>query len=660
MNLIQKRVKMFDTRFNNGYQNTVMPLNTDTYLNQMPQNSYGQNPYAQGNVLSNMMGNNAPYPTPPSQSFPAANMQNPNTVSYADGGTVKKKKNKAENSPYPMLAEMIRKQGKGEDTVLAHINPLEAMILKDLGGSGTINPKTGLPQFEGAFDWLPRIITHPIKTITKAFKKPAHTAKRFIGNTVAPVAGTVLGNMIAPGIGGIIGGGLGGGAGSSALGKGFGSGALSGALTGALLPTVSGLVGTGANALGATSAGHALTKYGNINAILPSLGLDNMFGSGTGGGLVAGSAVGNSGAVGGGASAPQSGVSAGDGDESFTDKLLGNTKDFLTKPKNLLTLGVVGSQFMNRPKEKKEKTPEQQADEAKRLERALRLSPADRAGMEANLLAEEQMRRRIARQKFLPEERLGHIEPMYRKSNTPEEHKKHGKWLSYYNNPEFSGEPIPYKKGGNVDIMERLKNDPTLIIELEKRLEGALKQPTRPEIIARGQKLTTDIIEKNKNQHKGLLDEKSLNRDLANLTKTLGLTEGEVYALERYTENIFKDNQFTDGPGYFYSKAHGNPITMKMGGSPNHREYFEEEMQYPSGLGRYIAGDTNGQDDKIQALLSDGEYVIPADVVAHLGDGNNTAGAKKLDMGLKKIRKHKGGIINKLPPKAKSLASYLK
>ena len=171
MNLIHKRVKMFDTRFNNGYQNTVMPLNTnadpyaDPYFNQMPQNPYGQNPYAQGNVLSNMMSNSAPYPAPPSQSVSAVNRQNPNTVSYADGGAVKKKKNKAENSPYPMLAEMIRKQGKGEDTILAHINPLEAMILKDMGGSGTINPKTGLPQFGGPFDFLKKVVTFIPKTI---------------------------------------------------------------------------------------------------------------------------------------------------------------------------------------------------------------------------------------------------------------------------------------------------------------------------------------------------------------------------------------------------------------------------------------------------------------------------------------------------------------
>jgi hypothetical protein len=108
---------------------------------------------------------------------------------------------------------------------------------------------------------------------------------------------------------------------------------------------------------------------------------------------------------------------------------------------------------MNRPKEKKEKSPEQLADEQKRLQKALRLSPLELKELEASLLAEEQMKRRIARQKFLPEERLGHIEPLYRKSHTPEEYKKHGKWLSYYNNPEFAGEPIPFKKGGLLEEM---------------------------------------------------------------------------------------------------------------------------------------------------------------------------------------------------------------
>lgn len=45
------------------------------------------------------------------------------------------------------LAEMLRQLGRGNDTVLAHITPEEAQMLKDMGGSGTINPDTGLPEF---------------------------------------------------------------------------------------------------------------------------------------------------------------------------------------------------------------------------------------------------------------------------------------------------------------------------------------------------------------------------------------------------------------------------------------------------------------------------------------------------------------------------------
>lgn len=42
------------------------------------------------------------------------------------------------------------------------------------------------------------------------------------------------------------------------------------------------------------------------------------------------------------------------------------------------------------------------------------------------------------------------------------------------------------------------------------------------------------------------------------------------------------------------------------------------------------------------AALSEGEYVIPADVVSMLGDGNSDAGAKILDQFCKQIRKEKG------------------
>ena len=48
----------------------------------------------------------------------------------------------------PALAEMIRAKGRGKDTILAHITPREAALLKKRGGAGTINPDTGLLEFE--------------------------------------------------------------------------------------------------------------------------------------------------------------------------------------------------------------------------------------------------------------------------------------------------------------------------------------------------------------------------------------------------------------------------------------------------------------------------------------------------------------------------------
>jgi hypothetical protein len=50
------------------------------------------------------------------------------------------------------LADMIRRFGRGEDKILAHITPEEAAMLKEAGGSGEINPMTGLPEFQEEYD----------------------------------------------------------------------------------------------------------------------------------------------------------------------------------------------------------------------------------------------------------------------------------------------------------------------------------------------------------------------------------------------------------------------------------------------------------------------------------------------------------------------------
>jgi len=67
--------------------------------------------------------------------------------------------------------------------------------------------------------------------------------------------------------------------------------------------------------------------------------------------------------------------------------------------------------------------------------------------------------------------------------------------------------------------------------------------------------------------------------------------------------------------------------------------------------GKYLNGSTDGMADKVparidgrqEARLSDGEYVIAADVVSHLGNGNSDAGAKVLDQMMRRIRKKRTG-----------------
>jgi hypothetical protein len=59
--------------------------------------------------------------------------------------------------------------------MLAHINPEEAALLKARGGSGTINPDTGLPEYWG------------IKSFTKPFKQAAKVVQKAADPIVKPV-----------------------------------------------------------------------------------------------------------------------------------------------------------------------------------------------------------------------------------------------------------------------------------------------------------------------------------------------------------------------------------------------------------------------------------------------------------------------------------------
>ena len=81
------------------------------------------------------------------------------------------------------------------------------------------------------------------------------------------------------------------------------------------------------------------------------------------------------------------------------------------------------------------------------------------------------------------------------------------------------------------------------------------------------------------------------------------------------------------------------------------RGYAQGGLASVAPQGMYLGGPTDGMADQIPATinnmeparLSDGEFVIPADVVSHLGNGNSDAGAKNLYSMMERVRKDRTG-----------------
>ncbi len=123
----------------------------------------------------------------------------------------------------------VRDMGRRGDTELAHINPMEAQILKAYGGSGTVNPKTGLKEY-GFWEELGKVGSVLLPIALSVF---------------APGVGTAIGGALgasaawAPALGGAVIGGV-----SSALG---GQDPLKGALTGGITSGLGGMLGQTAN-----------------------------------------------------------------------------------------------------------------------------------------------------------------------------------------------------------------------------------------------------------------------------------------------------------------------------------------------------------------------------------------------------------------------------
>jgi hypothetical protein len=97
-----------------------------------------------------------------------------------------------------------------------------------------------------------------------------------------------------------------------------------------------------------------------------------------------------------------------------------------------------------------------------------------------------------------------------------------------------------------------------------------------------------------------------------------------------------------------------NPTSSTPLSSSNIYEYQKKRRGRgfaEGGVPRFLSGGGDGMSDSIkaniegtqEARLADGEFVIPADVVSHLGNGSSKAGAKQLYDMMDRVRKARTG-----------------
>lgn len=189
------------------------------------------------------------------------------TTQMAKGGVVDLK----------ATAKKIQAKGRHGDTMLAHINPQEALLLKLAGGSGTINPETGLPEY-----FFPLLL--PLLAGAGGMAGASALGLGTLGTLALAGGLSGLGGMIGP--------------------KDRKLGFLKAGLLGAAMPTALGGLGAGLTGMGATTAGKALTSMAGSGSLLPML-------SGVAGGSAATGSSGAANALGLSALKPAAGAAAG-------------------------------------------------------------------------------------------------------------------------------------------------------------------------------------------------------------------------------------------------------------------------------------------------------------------------------------------------------------
>lgn len=507
-------------------------------------------------------------------------------------------------------------QGRGGDSMLAHVNPREAQMLRRAGGSGTTNPMTGLPEYKFSF------------------KKLLGAVLPIVLNFIIPGIGGAIGTAFgaSAGIGANILGGTILGAGSSAL---SGGNVLKGALMGGLGGGAAGALGkTANNALGLNLGGAGQAVLGSTIA---GAGAGLATGEGAGKGALQGLAGGAIGQIAGNFNNPTAlhqGIQAGGATfgEALTagydpktaaiaGGLSGISKGYRYKHpspsdavvNNLQNGTSQGPQNVKMPDGTMSPAPGTAGSNAQGQPGTYQLNPTTgqvalvaSPGNYAVNPTTGAIEWKVAEPSFF-DKVMGRTAPTA--GTTP----ANDGVLGNLGKVALTTAAIGAVSGGS-----GLQDAPVQVQDAVKTLSPMQQEYfTRPSISWNWDKLQKDANQNNL----------SLNQFMARNWQ-----------------------QVASGAYNVQAQPQPQPTVQAAGGGAL------------ADIARFARGAGSGRADTIDAKLSDGEYVIDAETVAMLGDGSNQAGAQLLDQMRENVRTHKGKALarGKISPNAKSPLMYLK
>ena len=201
---------------------------------------------------------------------------------------------------------------------------------------------------------------------------------------------------------------------------------------------------------------------------------------------------------------------------------------------------------------------------------------------------------------------------------------------------------------GNLETDDAVVTDRNQIVSTSGDVQESMDSPDR----GAATNQTTNRTTNQTTDKKGILGTDITATDAAKYAAMLAMAKLAYDDAQRAREEA----RGWSAPGGYSKQAVRSPgggVSFKksgkaMGGGIGSLDMAQGGRALPP---RYLNGHSDGMADKVPAnidgkrpaALSDGEFVIPADVVSHLGNGNSNAGAKRLYEMMDRIRAARTG-----------------